>query len=129
MIGKHLQWLRLGGHGTVVSRKRKIVALFVAGFSDLVQITLFPLFFEGAASPFDLILDVLTAGALFATLGFKWRLLFAFLLELVPGFDLFPTWTAFVFSLHAEPPASGARIVEGTIEKVPPITVSPGRAS
>lgn len=74
----------------------------MAGISDLVQITLFPMFFEGAASPFDVVLDLATVAVLVPILGFKWRLLLGFGLEMVPGLDLFPTWTALVFSLSTE---------------------------
>lgn len=80
-----------------VPRKRKLAALGIAGLTDLVQIVFLPLFWEGGASPFDTVLDILAAIALFAILGFKWRLLIGLVAELIPGLDLFPTWTAAVW--------------------------------
>ncbi|MGC8764115.1 MAG: hypothetical protein ACP5VN_10900 [Acidobacteriota bacterium] len=86
----------------VLSRRRKLLALFLAGLADLVEIALFPLFLEGAASPFDLLLDLLTAGALWAVAGFRWRYLVAFAAEALPFVSLFPTWTALVLTLPSE---------------------------
>jgi hypothetical protein len=86
---------------SVVSRKRKRVALAVAALSDVVQMALFPVFAEGASSPFDVALDAATAIAILAIVGFRWRLAIALVAELVPGVDLFPTWTAVVASLPA----------------------------
>ncbi len=85
--------------GIEVRAGRKAAALVVAVCCDLTQIVLFPLFFEGAASPWDLVLDLVTAALLWAILGFRARLALGFVAELVPGFDLFPTWTALVMSL------------------------------
>jgi len=85
-----------------VPRKRKLAALGIAGLTDLVQIVFLPLFWEGGASPFDTVLDILAAIALFAILGFKWRLLIGLVAELIPGLDLFPTWTALVLSLPSQ---------------------------
>ena len=44
-------------------------------------------------------LDLVVVGLLIALLGFRWRLMFALGLELVPGAQLFPSWTAFLISL------------------------------
>ena len=44
-------------------------------------------------------LDIAVALVLSLTLGFSPRLALAFALELVPGADLFPTWTAVVASI------------------------------
>jgi hypothetical protein len=82
-----------------VSRKRKAVALTIAALADVAQIVLFPAFIEGAASPAEDVLDAVVALVLLMVLGYSHRLLFAFALELVPGADLFPTWTAVVVSL------------------------------
>lgn len=83
----------------VVSRRRKAVALGVAILADLVQVVLWPVFAEGAASPFDDALDAVVAFTLLLTLGWSGRLAFALALELVPGADLFPTWSAVVASI------------------------------
>ena len=89
-----------------VSRRRKALAFTVAAAADLVQLVLFPMFAEGAASPFDDALDAVVALVLLLTLGASGRLAFALALELVPGADLFPTWTAVVTSIPtSEEPA------------------------
>lgn len=85
--------------GVEVRPGRKAAALAVAVCCDLAQIVLFPLFFEGAVSPWDLMLDLVTGALLWGILGFRARLALGFVAELVPGFDLFPTWTALVMSL------------------------------
>jgi hypothetical protein len=79
--------------------KRKTVALAIAGASDLLQVALAPLFGEGGASPAEDALDLATAAVLLSVLGFEWRLVAAFMMELIPGATLFPTWTAAVLSL------------------------------
>ncbi len=82
-----------------VSRRRKAVALAVAAAADILQIAIFPAFVEGAASPFDDVLDAVTALVLLFVLGFRWRLAMAFAAELIPGVALFPSWTAVVISV------------------------------
>jgi hypothetical protein len=89
-----------------VSSRRKAVALAIAALADVLQLAVFPAFAEGAASPFEDALDAVVALLLVAVLGFSWRLAAAFALELVPGADLFPTWTAVVVSLPSESPAA-----------------------
>jgi hypothetical protein len=85
-----------------ISRRRKMIALFIAGVSDLAQGVFFPVFIEGAASPFELAIDATTALAILLVVGFEWRLAFALAVELVPAVDLFPTWTAVVLSMGSE---------------------------
>ena len=55
---------------------------------------LFPLFGEGFASPADWILDGVVALALTRLVGFHWSYLPGTALELIPGADLAPSWTA-----------------------------------
>lgn len=69
----------------------------IAIVADLVQILGFPAFAMGAASPWNDALDVLVAGAMALLIGWHWAFLPSFLAELLPGFDLVPTWTAAVF--------------------------------
>ena len=75
---------------------RNVAALAIAVAADAVQIGLLPLFIEGAAAPWNDSLDIAVGGALLALLGWHVALLPALLGELVPVFDLFPTWTAAV---------------------------------
>ncbi len=85
-----------------VSRKRKAIALAVALAADAVQMVLWPVFAGGAASPPDDALDAVVAVILCVTLGFRARLLVALAVELVPGADLLPTWTAVVATIPSE---------------------------
>jgi hypothetical protein len=73
------------------------LAWIVALAADAVQITVFPLFAPGGVSPADTMLDVLVAALLIRVLGWHWAFLPTFVAELLPGLDLFPTWTAAVF--------------------------------
>ena len=82
-----------------VSPGRKKLALVVAGLADLIQLGFFPIFGEGALSPPDDVLDAVVAIILFATLGFKLRVLLALAIELIPGVALFPSWTAVIATL------------------------------
>ncbi len=82
-----------------VTKTRKRIALVIAGLANLVQLGFFPIFGEGAFSIPDDVLDVVVAVALFALLGFSWRVLLALVVELVPGVALFPSWTAVVATL------------------------------
>jgi hypothetical protein len=98
--------LGIGIPPTRLSRRRKLAALTIAGTADVLQVALFPLFIEGAASPFNITVDLITAILLTGVLGFRWRMALGLAAELIPGVDLFPTWTALVLSLHddgAEP--------------------------
>ena len=80
-----------------------MAALLVAGLADLLQLVLFPMFVEGALSPLDWAVDGLVVVALTLVLGFKWRIFLGLGVELIPGLDLFPTWTALVLSIPSAP--------------------------
>jgi hypothetical protein len=73
------------------------LAWILAIAADAVQIAVFPLFAEGALSPADTVLDILVGAILIRLLGWHWAFLPSFAAELLPGFDLFPSWTAAVF--------------------------------
>jgi len=79
------------------SRRRVLLARGLAAGADALQIFLFPLFGEGFASPADWVLDGLMALALTKLVGFHWSYLPGAALELVPGADLAPSWTAAAF--------------------------------
>ncbi len=85
-----------------VSPRRKKLALVIAGLADAIQLIFWPLFGGGAPEPSEDALDAVIAIVLLFILGFNWRLGAAFLAELVPGLDLFPTWSAVVLSIPAE---------------------------
>jgi len=81
---------------TVSSREHR-QAWFIAIVADAIQIVGLPLFVAGGISPADSVLDLAVAAILYRLLGWHWALLPTFAAELVPGLDLFPTWTAAVF--------------------------------
>jgi len=73
------------------------LAWLVAIAADALQIVAFPFFAEGGISPADTVLDVATGLILTKLLGWHWAFLPTMAVELIPGLDLFPTWTAAVF--------------------------------
>jgi hypothetical protein len=73
------------------------MAWLVAIAADALQILAFPFFAEGGVSPADTVLDIAVAAILTKLLGWHWAFLPTLAAELVPGLDLFPTWTAAVF--------------------------------
>src|SRR5579862_2528147 len=75
-------------------------ALGLAIAADLLQMVVFPLFVEGAASPADDFLDLGMAGVLSWLLGWHWEFLPSFLAKLVPGVDLVPLWTLAVANVY-----------------------------
>jgi len=68
-------------------------ALLAAALSDALGfgVVLLP--------PAQWLLDAVTAVALFAVLGFRWPLLWALVIEAVPGLEVFPAWTLVVLAL------------------------------
>ena len=68
-------------------------ALVTAVLSDAVSLglTLIP--------PVQWLVDAITAVVLLAVLGFRWPLLGALAIEVVPGLALFPAWTLVVAAL------------------------------
>ncbi len=81
----------------------------IALVADALQIAAFPLFAEGAISPADTLLDVVVAFMMVRLLGWHWAFLPTLANELIPGADLFPTWTAAVwFVTHQQRAAGGA---------------------
>ena len=56
--------------------------------------------------PAQWILDAVTAVALVLVLGFRWKLLMAMAVEVIPAIQLFPAWTLVVAAMAAtETPA------------------------
>ena len=79
---------------------RMRAALALAIIADLLQIAVFPLFIEGAASPADDLLDLGMAGALSFLLGWHWEFAPSFVAKLVPGVDFVPLWTLAVANVY-----------------------------
>lgn len=91
-----------------VPARRKKIGIAIAALADMLQVGMFEAFLPGALSLPDDALDLVVGALLMATLGFRWRLVFAMMLELTPGAALFPSWTAFVLSLPTLPEESPA---------------------
>jgi hypothetical protein len=78
-------------------RSRVRTALIIAIAADTVQLALLPLFGGGILSPFNNALDVVIGLVLVRLVGWHFAFLPTFVAELVPGLDLFPSWTAAVW--------------------------------
>lgn len=92
-------------------------ALLTAAVSDALGfgVALYP--------PIQWVLDAITAVVLFAVLGFRWPLLPALAIEVVPGLQLFPAWTLVVAALaSAEKAPQDVRGSEQVVQtlRVPP---------
>jgi hypothetical protein len=73
------------------------LAWFIAVAADALQIGAFPLFAEGALSPADSLLDLVVGFLMVRLLGWHFAFLPSFAAKLIPGADLFPTWTTAVW--------------------------------
>ena len=113
-------------------------AWLVAIAADVLQNALLPVFAEGWLSPANDALDLVVSLALLRLLGWHPALLPTLLVELVPGVDLLPTWSAAVavvaLSRRARPgppahPPSGAEVVpdEPAVGDAPPQELPPAR--
>lgn len=83
------------------------LAWAVAMAADAIQIAGLPFFVEGALSPADSLLDLIVAYVLIRLLGWHWAFLPTLAAELIPGADLFPTWTAAVWFVTRQRGRSG----------------------
>lgn len=79
---------------------RMRAAVVLAIVADALQIAVFPLFVQGAASPVDDVVDVVAGGVLSYLLGWHWEFLPSFVAKLVPGVDLVPFWTMAVANVY-----------------------------
>lgn len=84
----------------IVAGPRMRAALILAIVADILQMIVFPLVVEGAASPADDLVDLCVAGILSSLLGWHWEFLPSFLGKLVPGVDLVPLWTMAVANVY-----------------------------
>ena len=88
-------------------------ALVIALLSDVLAfvVVLLP--------PAAWVLDAVTAGVLFAVLGFRWPLLGALAIEAVPALQLFPAWILVVAALASTENRRSPQPT-GAVEEVPP---------
>jgi len=80
-----------------VRTSRVWTARVLAVAADAVQVLFLPLFGEGFASPVNDALDVMVGLVLVWLVGWHWAFLPSFAVELVPGLDIFPSWTTAVW--------------------------------
>jgi hypothetical protein len=95
-------------------------AFAIAVIADLLQIAVFPLFVEGAASPADDVLDLGVAGTLTYLLGWHWEFLPSFMAKLAPAVDFVPFWTLAVANVYRRSKKLGV-----TVEAPAPATSRP----
>ena len=106
----------------------------IAIAADFLQIVVFPVFAGGAASIVNDILDVAVAVSMSLLVGWHWAFLPSFLAELVPFFDLVPTWTAAVFfatrkGTPQNPAGAGPVIDTEVVKNQKPSGGQPGRGA
>ena len=75
-----------------LSKRRLILALMIAGVSDVISV--FDTF-----TPFQFGVDFLTAILLFVVLGWRWALLPVLVVEAIPALSAFPTWFLVVLAI------------------------------
>src|ERR1700676_4642888 len=75
------------------TRAKMAIAFGVAAVSDVLSIWL------TFAPPFQWVLDLATAFALFLILGRRWALLPGLIAEAIPGMGVFPWWVLVVLSV------------------------------
>lgn len=87
------------------------MAWAVAIAADTLQMAAFPFFVEGGLSPADALLDLVVGFVLIRLLGWHWAFLPTLAAELIPGADLFPTWTAAVWFVTRQQVRTGEQEV------------------
>jgi hypothetical protein len=100
------------------------IAWAVAVAADILQIAAFPLFVEGAISPADSLLDMVVAFVMIRLLGWHWAFLPSAAAKLIPGADLFPTWTTAVWFVTRHKVNAGSDVsaveIRPDVEILPP---------
>jgi hypothetical protein len=92
--------------GLLPDPARVRAARWLAISADFLQLVALPFFAPGIASPWNNALDVGVAFLMTRLVGWHWAFLPGFFAELVPGFNVVPTWTAAVFYATRNMPAS-----------------------
>jgi hypothetical protein len=85
----------------ILTKKRIVIAYTIAIIADLIEFPISALELTVIAAPvamfMSLTLDVFVFGIMTFLLGFHWLLLPSFLVEVVPGLDMLPTWVGCVW--------------------------------
>src|SRR5271163_2856380 len=84
-------------HFNTMTKPEHRLAWAIAIAADTLQIAAFPFFIEGGVSPADSALDLIVAFVMIRLLGWHWAFLPTAAAKLIPGADLFPTWTTAVW--------------------------------
>jgi hypothetical protein len=85
--------------------------------------------FQGLLSPVNTVVDILMAIVFARMIGWHWALLPAFVSELIPFWDLVPTWTAAVFIATHGRDAIDTTAVEVTPGAEPRLPPAPPEAA
>lgn len=68
--------------------------------ADIVQAVAFPIFWEGALSPLEDVVDAVLCAILTLLFGWHWEFAPSFVAKLVPGVDLVPLWSMAVANVY-----------------------------
>ena len=102
---------------TISPGSRFRAAMIVAIIADALQIVIFPLFIEGAASPANDVLDVGVGAVLAYLLGWHWEFLPSLFAKLIPGVDLVPFWTMAVANVYRKSKRIAVAVEESRTEQ------------
>jgi hypothetical protein len=110
------------GYFNSIKEPEHRLAWAVAIAADALQIAAFPLFVEGGISPADSALDLIVAFVMIRLLGWHWAFLPTAAAKLIPGADLFPTWTTAVWFVTRERVSAGSNTSSNSkdVEILPP---------
>ncbi|HXB98965.1 MAG TPA: hypothetical protein VNU74_01115 [Terriglobales bacterium] len=110
------------GYFNSIKEPEHRIAWAVAIAADALQIAAFPLFVEGGISPADSALDLIVAFVMIRLLGWHWAFLPTAAAKLIPGADLFPTWTTAVWFVTRERVSAGSNSSSNSkdVEILPP---------
>jgi hypothetical protein len=110
------------GYFNSIKEPEHRLAWAVAIAADALQIAAFPLFVEGGISPADSALDLIVAFVMIRLLGWHWAFLPTAAAKLIPGADLFPTWTTAVWFVTRERVSAGSNSSSNSkdVEILPP---------
>jgi hypothetical protein len=118
-------------HFKLLKEPEHRLAWAIAMAADALQIVAFPFFVEGGLSPADSVLDLLVSVLMIRLLGWHWAFLPTAAAKLIPGADLFPTWTTAVWFVtrHKVSGSSESPVVEirPDVEILPPEPTSESR--
>jgi hypothetical protein len=111
---------KFSAHLRSLKEPEQRLAWTIAIAADALQILAFPLFVEGGISPADSVLDLIVAFVMIRLLGWHWAFLPTAAAKLIPGADLFPTWTAAVWFVTRDSVSPDSGSSSKDVEILPP---------